>query len=439
MPLAYNERVGQQMIASTRTPTIPMSISTASETSPHESRPDGNATLAALLAQQPVGHALLQGFYRDAEVFEREMERIFLRAWLYVGHQSEIPETGDYFLFEIAGESVIVVRSSASEVSALVNVCRHRGSRVCLERSGRAKLFACSYHGWTYDLDGRLRGAGYMTGAFDKSDYGLKRLSVRVFHGLIFINFAKEPVDFTPFERDLNEALAPYQLDRAKVARRASYPLAANWKLAVENYCECYHCAPAHPDYTRMHGRAFPNEQMAALLEQVMARAESVGLTRHYVNQSWQPGAPVGIDRGFDRYPLLGGCLTGSRDGRPVAPLLGRLTGYDGGATDLHLGPTTFALAYCDHVVLYRFSPLTVDTCECEVTWLVNGAAEEGRDYRLDDLIWLWDVTTVADKSIIEHNQQGVNSRFYEPGPYSEMETFTRRFTDWYLAVMRAA
>jgi Rieske 2Fe-2S family protein len=147
----------------------------------------------------------------------------------------------------------------------------------------------------------------------------------------------------------------------------------------------------------------------------------------------------LGTDRGFDRYPLLRGHLTGSRDGKPVAPLLGTISGYDGGTTDLHLGPMTFGLAYSDHVVLYRFTPRGPRLTDCEVTWLVNETAVEGKDYDVGALTWLWDVTTLADKKIIERNQAGVDSRYYVPGPLSGMEDFTQRFLLWYVAAMREA
>ncbi len=97
----------------------------------------------------------------------------------------------------------------------------------------------------------------------------------------------------------------------------------------------------------------------------------------------------------------------------------------------------TFFLAYCDHVVVYRFTPRAIDRTDCEITWLVNANAAEGVDYQLDDLTWLWHVTTLADKKIIQDNQAGVNSRFYEPGPYSTMEEMTQDFTTWYLELMK--
>ena len=173
------------------------------------------------------------------------------------------------------------------------------------------------------------------------------------------------------------------------------------------------------------------------MLEQVLAQAESVGLSRAGTHHSWLAAGVLGTERSFDRYPLLRGHLTGSRDGKPVAPLMGAITGYDGGATDVHMGPTTFGLAYCDHVVLYRFTPRGLRNADCEITWLVNGSAVEGKDYDLAGLTWLWDVTTLADKQIIERNQAGVASRYYEPGPLMPMEDFTHRFLEWYVAMMR--
>jgi Rieske 2Fe-2S family protein len=401
-------------------------------------RPVGDTVNEILDAYQS-GHALPGALYRDAEVYETEIRRIVMKSWLYVGHQSQIPNRGDYFLFDVAGESVIIVRNADGGINALLNVCRHRGSRICDQPSGHESRFVCRYHGWTYALDGSLRAAGHMPEAFDRTRLGLRRLHTRVFMGLVFVTFDGDPATFDAIEDDLTEPLRPYGLERTKVAHRQNYPIASNWKLAVENYCECYHCAPAHPEYSVGHGRALPADESASLLEEVMERAPAVGLTRHRLRRSWLASGTLGVDRGFERYPLLRGHRTGSRDGAPVAPLLGSITGYDGGATDLHLGPMSFGLAYCDHVVLYRFTPRALRSTDCEVTWLINESAREGTDYDRENLTWLWDVTTIADKKIIERNQAGVDSRFYEPGPLSSMEDFTRRFVDWYVATMREA
>ena len=394
-------------------------------------------TFSSLLAQQRSGYSLDQAFYNDAWIYQRDLERIFMRVWLYAGHVSEIPNVGDYFLFDFANESVIVVRAADDTIKALINVCRHRGSRVCIDGRGNSKSLSCRYHGWTYSLDGRLRGAANMPESFDKNSVALHSIHVEVLDGMIFVNFAEDPATFSAVRTSLTDCLRPYRLDQCKVAHRESYPIAANWKLAVENYSECYHCAPAHPEYSAGHGLALPEADYADQLDIVMARAEACGLSGDSVNRIYLHAEGFGNDSSYERYPLIRGHVTGSRTGQPVAPLLGDIREYDGGATDFQAGPVNFALAYCDHVVLYRFTPLSANTTDCDITWLVRGDAVEGEDYDREELTWLWDVTTIADQHIIERNQAGVNSRFYAPGPYSTMEDFTQKFVDWYLQSVR--
>ena len=393
--------------------------------------------ISDLLSNQTKGFSLQQKFYKDPGIYQQEMDRIFMKSWLYAGHVSQIKNVGEYFLYEMDTESVIIIREDKDTVNALMNVCRHRGSRVCLQASGTQKLLVCPYHGWTYERSGALRGANHTYPDFDKSGYALKTVNLKIFHGMIFINFDKDPISFDVIEKDLDECLIPYCLDKTKIAHKQSYPIKSNWKLAVENYCECYHCVPSHPEYAEAHGRSFPEEEMQGLLKQVMEKGEKIGLSNSSINYDWLDSGGVGIDRSYDRYPLLKGFVTGSRGGKPLAPLLGDIKGYDGGTADMHIGPITFYLAYCDHVVIYHFKPLTLDTAACEITWLVNERAEEGKDYSLKELIWLWDVTTIADKCIIENNQKGVNSRFYQPGPFTKMEEFEQGFVDWYIDLMK--
>ncbi|MBT8060786.1 MAG: Rieske (2Fe-2S) protein, partial [Gammaproteobacteria bacterium] len=171
-----------------------------------------------LVAGQAERRALASAFYRDPDIYERDIDHIFMRSWLYAGHQSEIPEVGDWFLFEFAEESVIIVRSGEDEINALLNVCRHRGSRVCVEQKGCSKLLRCRYHGWSYDLKGRLRAAAHMPDSFDRSSIGLKKIHAEVLDGLIFINFAEEPGDFSSVRDGLADCLRPYRLEDTKVA-----------------------------------------------------------------------------------------------------------------------------------------------------------------------------------------------------------------------------
>ncbi|MBS0386907.1 MAG: hypothetical protein JSR15_00400 [Proteobacteria bacterium] len=134
------------------------------------------------------------------------------------------------------------------------------------------------------------------------------------------------------------------------------------------------------------------------------------------------------------RSALLAGHATASPDGELLAPLMGAFSGDDGSSTYFDVGPISDFLAYPDHGVIYRFVPRRVDRTEMEVIWLVRADAVAGRDYDLERLTWLWQVTSVEDKAIIERNQEGVNSRYYEPGPYALQEEWSARFVAWYLA-----
>ncbi|MCW8873473.1 MAG: Rieske (2Fe-2S) protein, partial [Xanthomonadales bacterium] len=137
-----------------------------------------------LIERQRERHSLAREFYSDPDIYERDIERIFLKSWLYAGHQSEIPNPGDWFLYELSGESIIIARGLDGEIRAMLNVCRHRGSRICLEQKGCAKRLICRYHGWTYDLDGKLVGASRMGDDFDKAGITLKRIHVELLDGM---------------------------------------------------------------------------------------------------------------------------------------------------------------------------------------------------------------------------------------------------------------
>ncbi len=396
-----------------------------------------NQSIAELIDRQAARTSLDQAFYTDEAIYQRDIEEVYLKCWLYAGHMSEIPATGDWFLFEMAGESVIIVRKSAAEVSALLNVCRHRGSRICLDARGAAKKLVCRYHGWSYGLDGSLHAAAHMGDDFDKTGIRLKNIHAEILDGMIFVNFSDQPSGFAPVRDDLSECLRPYRLDKARVARQQTYSIDANWKLSVENYTECYHCAPSHPEYTRGHALAKPGARSTPEMAQVMSRAGACGLSDKSVNCVYLDETGFGSGYAFERYPMWRGHLTGSNDGQAVAPLMGDIRDYDGGATDFQVGPVSFALAYCDYVVIYRFTPVSIDRSECHITWLVNDDAVEGRDYDEERLTWLWDVTTQADKAIIENNAKGVKSRYYESGPFSTMEEYTWKFISWYLQAIR--
>ncbi|MDH3416509.1 MAG: aromatic ring-hydroxylating dioxygenase subunit alpha [Gammaproteobacteria bacterium] len=390
-------------------------------------------TIAELISSHKQGYSLDQRFYTDPAIFELELERIITRNWILAGHQSELPEPGDFKVLNVANESAIIVRGSDGILKGFANVCRHRGSLVCLESKGSTRKFVCPYHGWMYDIDGNLTAARNMPDDFDKSEYGLKAVSADTVHGLVFVCFTDKPLSLEGAKKDLAEPMAVFDFENLKVAAHKSYDIPANWKLSIENYQECYHCATAHPEYARMHTLMLDGEKRRRLQGEMLGRMKSCGLPDLCVDYLDTKARPGEIGYGYSRTALFDGYVTGSEDGKPLAPLLGGLSGYDGGASDFSFGAFSFLLAYSDHVVAYVFTPTDKDNSRCGIYWLVRNDAEAGKDYDVDRLTWLWDVTTQADKSIIVNNSKGVHSRYYEPGPFSGMERAEKIYIDWIL------
>ena len=390
-------------------------------------------SIAELIADQKPGYSLEQRFYTDPAIYALELERVIYRNWILAGHASQLSNPGDFKVLNVAGESAIIVRGTDGTLKGFANVCRHRGSLVCLEQDGHTDKFSCPYHGWLYDIDGKLIAARNMPEDFDMAAHGLNSVSVDVIHGLIFVCFTDTPPSLEGAKRDLAEPMAMFDFENLKVAAQKNYEIPANWKLSIENYQECYHCATAHPEYARMHTLMLDRAKRERVQGKMHERMDACGVEDiffDYIDTAARPGE---IGYGYSRTALFDKYKTGSEDGEPVAPLLGEFTDYDGGASDFSFGAFSFLLAYSDHVVAYVFTPVDQDNSNCEIYWLVRDDAVEGKDYDVDKLTWLWDVTTQADKEIIVNNSRGVHSKYYRPGPFSGMERAERIYIEWIL------
>lgn len=390
-----------------------------------------------LIASQKPGHALHQRFYTDPEIYRLEIEKIVNRNWILAGHLSQWMKTGDFRVLNVGDESAIVVRGENGKLSGFANVCRHRGSLVCLEAAGNTDRFSCPYHGWTYAIDGHLVAARNMGEGFDKTEYGLKPVSIGIIHGLVFVSFCSDPPALEGAIRDLQEVMQMYDFENLKVAAQKSYAIPANWKLSVENYQECYHCATAHPEYAQLHTLMLEPAKRKRVSAHMYERMQACGIRNIEIDFIDTRARRGEIGFGYKRTALFNKYKTGSKNGLPVAPLLGSIKGYDGGQSDFSFGPFSFLLAYNDHVVCYVFTPVDHKNSSCEIYWLVRGDATEGTDYDIDELTWLWDVTMKADMRIIANNSKGVHSTFYEPGPFSEMEAAERCYIEWILGELQ--
>ncbi|MGB7243351.1 MAG: aromatic ring-hydroxylating dioxygenase subunit alpha [Sulfitobacter sp.] len=394
------------------------------------------AGLDALINSCQRGTALPREFYTRDDIYHHDIGAYWNNSWIWVGHTSQIAAGGDFFLFEYGTESVIILRDNADKVRAYLNVCRHRGSRVCIEKQGQARVFSCPYHAWTYDLNGSLRGGREMGPDFDASQYGLFEAHVRVFEGMIFICTGEIAPDIDAGLEQMRPLVAPFDLANLKVAHSASYPVPANWKLALENYMECYHCAPSHKEYSRSHSLKDPGSMTEELVGTMHQKALAAGLTNKEINLPEE--GQSGMNFYHRRYPLYPGYHTGTKSGDPVAPLLGNLKGYDGGTTDLQIGILNNFLIYSDYAVGYRFVPTAQQQTDIQIVWYVRGDAVAGRDYNHDTLVWLWHETSLDDERIIRVNQEGVNSHHFVPGPLSHMEWGMQAFYDNYLDMTRS-
>jgi phenylpropionate dioxygenase-like ring-hydroxylating dioxygenase large terminal subunit len=398
--------------------------------------------IASLAAETRAGYSLDQRFYCDDEVFAADMREVVSRKWIVAGHIAQVRRKGDYFLFKVGHESIIVVRSDESTVSAFYNVCRHRGSVICTEPEGRVTRLTCPYHAWSYGLDGALLAARLMPDDFSKADNGLHACHLRVFHGFIFVNLSRgAPVDFDATFGDLAPYLDFHGFADAKIAHRESYPTDANWKLVVENFVECYHCSPSHPEFCSMH----PPEALIAFgAGPSSGPADAVDAYLPTV-KAWEQraaalGRPIGtVDDGPDsshlrlllQRTIREGFDSETQDGRPAAPLMGKRVDFDKGRMYLSFSPFTQLVATNDFAVLFQFSPRSTLATDVELLWLVDGKAAH---VDVPRMIWGWDRTTRQDKVITENNQLGILSTRYQPGRYSEHEKRVVTFQQWYLA-----
>lgn len=392
------------------------------------------------------GYTLPREYYTSPSVFAADMRRVVGGMWLLVDHVSRIPAPGSFFLVAVADESIIVVRQSEEKVNAFFNVCRHRGSRVCSKEEGRQSVFTCPYHAWTYKTDGSLIPPRSMPDDFDPATTGLHPCHLRVWHGIIFICLDRGPAP--PFESEFC-AFDPWgdyhDFGNAKIAHKIRYPVAANWKLVAENFLECYHCKPAHPEFCT-------RQDMAATLAFGSGLSSGpIDAARDYspILGDWEERAALlGRPRGsveddeislnmkfLMQRPHRNDILSETEDGQPVARVMGKRKDYDGGHMHLCFNPLGHIVSCSDHAVLFRFAPRNVSSTELELTWLVDGAAE---DVDVSRLTWMWDATTKQDQFITESNFNGVNSSRYEPSRYSNEERKVVTFGNWYINRLKA-
>ncbi len=391
--------------------------------------------IAALLDQRQPGHALPRAFYVDPEVFEFDQVAIHRRAWILAGFEVELPRAGSHMAMTIAGAPVFVVRGQDGLLRGFHNTCRHRGSRIFAEGKGATARLVCPYHRWTYDLSGELVHAARMGDDFEACDHGLHPISVETCAGAVYVCVTDQPPPFAPFRDRLAPLLAPHRLQDAKLAYENTLIERGNWKVAMENARECYHCATSHPELSL----TFPTGVSGNFDYGDEARRHAA-----YNDRMAAVGLGVGPHEGdwwqAIRFPLNEGCRSMTMDGRTaVRKLMVEAGDGDIGSLRWSIEPHSFVHATADFLFMFSAMPLSPKETLITSKWLVHKDAQEGVDYDLEHLTELWNRTNQQDLALVENNQQGVDSPAFTPGPYcADAEALTMRFTDWYCATARA-
>ena len=359
--------------------------------------------------------------YKSEEFYEFEKEAIFLREWLAVGHQNQIPNPGDYFSLTIVDEPIIVVRNHDGEINALSGVCRHRGYPLTKDEphvKGNCQSIVCPYHNWSYDLNGEIETAPHMGKTIDletlRATMKLPKFRVEVVQGIVFINFDSDAAPLKPTVAKWEKEMANYNLANLKPVPTIVAPdNGYNWKILHENGLEPYHTMYVHAGY----------HDTAPALKATFMEFEDGD------NQVMHPTGFVEFDGGFNP------------TGKSVFPILPNLN--DVQRSQVLFGsvlPTVLFAALPDQVFLFFIIPTGPAKTTLMITWLFPESTHRWRNFQ-----WAFDAQSSANdvfnvQDIVANTelQRGLNSRFGTRGRYSHLEKTLPQMNRWlYLRLRR--
>jgi Rieske 2Fe-2S family protein len=363
--------------------------------------------------KSPRAMSLPARYFIDREHYRAELEWFFLGMWFHVVRGAAIPEPGDYIVREIADESLIVVRNHAGGLKAFHNVCRHRGTRLTEECSGKfTATIQCPYHAWTYNLDGNLVAAPRMddVAGFRLEDYPLQPIAVAEWDGYVFVNLGEKPAALERQLDGLDKRFRFWGMDQLAIGKRVVYDVKANWKLIIHNYSECLHCPSVHPALQKL---------------------------SHYLSGENEPASPSYLG---GRMRLRDGIGTFSFDGRLRRACLPGLLAEDQKYVYFYAClPNLLLSLHPDYVMAFTLWPHDADRTEIVSEWLFHPDAMAAPDFDPEDAFAFWDLTNRQDWHICEQMQLGLKSRAYRPGPYSHREDLLHGFDQLILELERNA
>jgi Rieske 2Fe-2S family protein len=351
--------------------------------------------------------ALPPRFYHSADLFRVEAERIFFEQWFCVGRAQQIPAQGDCLHVAVAGESVFVLRGRDDALRGFYNVCRHRGSQLIrgptlpdpalpdAVNSGRVSgAVTCPYHAWSYNLDGTLRAAPFMRfdEACPRENFSLSPVHLDTWGGFVFLNLTRgAPAPLLEQLADPVRRLVRYPLQDLRRGAQLVYDVRANWKVLMENYNECYHCGPVHPE-------------LCALVPAFRERG-GAGL-------DWDDGIP-------HRPGAWTFTLSGTSTRAPFPGLSDKEKTHHKGELCY---PNLLLSVAAEHVAAFTLWPQGPDCTRISCEFLFHGSEVTRPEFDPSDVVDFWDVVNRQDWQICESVQRGMGSRGFRGAFYAPME-----------------
>ena len=359
---------------------------------------------------------LPSSWYLRDDVFALEREHIFYSEWICVGREEELPRPGDHRVLDVCGQSIIVVRNTEGALRAFYNVCRHRGARLCSPNPAADSanglaiqggvmpngLILCPYHAWTYDLNGQLLRAPHLAkeSGFDASKVHLHPVLAESWGGFVFLHLTPAKArPFADYIANVSQRFVRYPLAGLRTVQTIRYEVEANWKILCENYNECYHCGPVHPELCRI-VPAFRQNGGAGL--------------------DWERGIPH--REGADTFTMSG---TSNRRSFP---------GLNEDEQVRHKGellyPNLFLSVAREHVAAFVLQPTGPRHTRIDCHFLFEPYEIEQPDFDPSDTVDFWHLVNRQDWNICELVQAGISARVHQMGVFAPME-------DWNLDIRR--
>ena len=380
-------------------------------------RDDSAAPKLTQFAAVPrTGRTLAGRYYADPAIFDAELRTIFASSWINIGRFDRLASPGDYFVVALGRESVIVVRGRDGQPRAFFNTCPHRGTQLCDPDShGNARSFQCPYHAWSFNTCGELVAAPMLADleatGWQRAQGNLRQVHLEAHLGSLWLSFSDDPPALASHLRaviagrfEQPATFDRYGIDRLVIGAVREYEVAANWKLMIENFLECTHCAPLHTDFIRL-------------------------IPSYRSGRANLHGGDGGVELG----PGIDGFTWTGRASRPPLPTLRREDHRR--FHSFTIFPNVMVVLMPDQVMLFDIFPLAHDRTRVRVEWLFDRAVIEQDPGSLEDTVPLFDKINREDWVLLERTQRGVASRgFARGGVLAPTEIQITAFHDYVLA-----